>query len=98
MTKKRALEDIVRKVVLERFDDVETAEIRIDHGKDQDGDPVIYVKIVLEDADMEKIEAGRAVGMVRHFLPKMIKAGYEGFPIPSFIKRSELRKQTSEAA
>lgn len=98
MTNERTIETIVCGVIRERFGDVRIAKIDAKPGFDEDGDQVWYVKVVLENSDVNRIDARRASGVVRHLLPKMVEAGDNGFPILSFIAKSELGKHSPEAA
>lgn len=98
MTNERKIENIVRDVIQERFGDVRITDISAKPGFDEDGDQIWYVRVVLENADIRRIDSRKASGIVRHLLPKMAEVDDHGFPILSFVAKSELGKHPPEAA
>ena len=90
--------EIVRNVLRDQFDIVRVAKIAAEPGVDQDGDHIWYVKVVLDDTELKRVDARTASGMVRYLRSRMIEAGDEDFPIVSFIAKSEAGKLSPEAA
>lgn len=96
MVTHRSLPDIVRDVLDERFGDIRIDSVRVEHDVDADGDPIVRIRVVLED-DGIMLDPRRASGLVRHMRPRLAEEGVEGFPILSFVSRSDLGKARPEA-
>ena len=60
----------------------------IDEYGDDDGDVYLRILIVF-DGDQDLLDPAWTVGLIRRIRPKLIDAGVEEFPVPSFIKRNE---------
>lgn len=95
--KRSEIEQIIRSVLCEKFSDVEIESIEALPDVDEDGEKVIVVKVVF-DGNRKKLDAKKVSGVARSVLPKLEEAGESGFPIMSFIAKSELRKKSPEAA
>ena len=93
------IEEIVRSVLKSRFDDLEILSINVTPDFDEDGDKIIVVKVVF-DGERKTLNALETSGLVRRILPLMEKIGEigeTGFPILSFIAKSELGKTKPES-
>ena len=55
-----------------------------------DGDGETYLQIVIVfDGDQALLDPGWTSGLIRRIRPRLIEAGVEEFPSPSFITRAE---------
>ena len=91
------VKEIVESVLRSRFKDIDFSVIDIRPDVDEDGQRVLYVKIGF-DSKTKFLDAGETSGLLRRILPKMEETGEHGFPILSFIAKSELGKMSSDAA
>ena len=97
MDHEKELKRIVRSVLESRFEDIDIVSINITPDFDEDGDKIIIVKVVF-DSDMKKLDARETSGLLRRILPQIEDIGETGFPILSFIAKSELGKMSPESA
>ena len=85
--------DIVRETLVERFaDEFVFDPIRVIPAIDEygDGDGESYLRIMIVfDGDQEALDPRWTSGLIRRIRPKLIEAGVEEFPSPSFVKKSE---------
>jgi hypothetical protein len=95
--RKKNIRDIIRTLLESRFDDVEIVSVNVRPDLDTDGDPVLFITIVF-DGKKKQLDPRKTSGLVRRLLPKMKEAGEEGFPVFSFIAKSELGKIKPDAA
>lgn len=91
MAQEEQIRDIVLSVLRSRFRDIEIHSIDVTTDLDEDGDKVFVVKVVF-DGTGKTLDARETSGLVRRILPKMEEIGETGFPIMSFIAKSELGK------
>lgn len=85
------IENIVRSVLADRFDDVVIHSIDVKPDFDEDGDRILYVEVVF-DGVKRSLPAKTTSGLVRSLLPKMEAIGEDRFPVFSFIAKSEIGK------
>jgi len=95
MTAHHRVEDIVKGVLKEQFSDVTFESIEVNRDVDEDGDPILRIRIVF-DGRTEPLDPRRTSGLVRHMRPRMADQGIEDFPILSFIAKSDLRDTRPE--
>ena len=84
---------IVRETLMERFgDDLVFDPIKVipsvDEYGDGDGKPYLRIMVVF-DGDRERLDPRWTSGLIRRIRPKLIEAGVQQFPSPSFVKKSE---------
>ena len=84
---------IVRETLTERFADefiFDPISVipAVDEFGDGDGEPYLRIMIVF-DGDQEALDPHWTSGLIRRIRPKLIEAGVEEFPSPSFVKKSE---------
>lgn len=60
----------------------------IDEYGDGNGEPYLQIMIVF-DGDQKLLDPGWTSGLIRRIRPKLIEAGVEEFPSPSFITKAE---------
>lgn len=95
MTDTDTIRDIVRSILSERFENIDIVSINIDRDVDEDGAPILLVKVVF-DGKKKQLDAKKASGLVRRILPKLAEADERGFPVLSFIEKSDLGKLAPE--
>ena len=91
---KERVKTIVRETLAERFADDEFVfdPIRVVPLVDEfgDGDGKEYLRIIIVfDGDQKKLDPGWTSGLIRRLKPKLLAAGIEQFPSPSFVEKSE---------
>ena len=89
----RRAEAIVRETLEDRFKqelvfDPVLVVPAVDEFGDGDGSTYLRVLIIF-DGDQEQLDPGWTSGLIGHIEPKLVDAGIEEFPSPSFIERSE---------
>ena len=89
---------IVREILEERFEGIEILSINIEDDVDADGDRILKVKVVFEAHKRDTLDASRVSGLARKILPKLAEIHESGFPIFSFIAKTDLGKMSPEAA
>ena len=58
-----------------------------------DGDGEVYLRILIVfDGDQGLLDPAWTVGLIRRIRPRLIDAGVEEFPVPSFIKSNEWKR------
>ena len=85
--------EIVRETLTERFaDELVFDPIRVipavDEYGDGDGQPYLRIMIVF-DGDQKALDPRWTSGLIRRIRPKLLEAGVEEFPSPSFVEKSE---------
>jgi hypothetical protein len=91
MTENReALEEAVRSFIQSRFREaVSIKSIDLQDDTDQDGLPILQVRIVFESGSETLPPANEVAGLVRRLRPTLEEFRVEGFPILSFIAAGE---------
>jgi hypothetical protein len=97
MTATAKAETIVRATLKKQFPKIRVVRIGITEKTDDDGDPIIEIEVVYEEqgggfdpAELRKLP--------RLIMPELSKAKERGFPIFSFIEKSDLGKLSPAAA
>ncbi len=85
--------DIVRTTLVEHFADkfvFDPIKVipAIDEFGDGDGEEYLRIMIVF-DGDQKALDPRWTSGLIRRIRPKLIDAGVEEFPSPSFVEKSE---------
>lgn len=93
--KKLSAKEIIEKVLKDRLDNVE-ASVSVTPSLDEDGDRILLVTVVFE-GDSKRLDPRETSGLARRVLPKLREIEEKGFPIFSFVAKSELRKLNPEA-
>lgn len=94
MIETNELEKIIRSVLQDRFDGITIDSITVVPDRDEDGEPILHVKVVF-DGKNKTLDARRAASVVRHLRPKI--ANFEdAFPVISYIAKSEIAKSKTE--
>lgn len=72
--------------------------MQIEEGVDQDGDPIVNVKVIF-DGGRKRLDGRKVAGFVRHLRANLRDIGErsDAFPVMSFIAKSDWRKPTTEA-
>lgn len=97
MENQRSIKEIVDSILRERFEGVDIVSINVRPDKDDDGDDILVIDVVF-DGKAKSLDASKTSGLVRRMIPEIQESGVRGFPILSFIAKSELRKKRPEAA
>lgn len=93
----KKLRTIIQAVLNERFDDVAIDSINIMPDVDEDGDRILHVEVVF-DGKQKQLDASKTSTVLRHMLPKFAEIGERGFPVISYIAKSEIRKSKAATA
>ena len=91
------VEKWVAELVKERFRDAEIVSVEVAEDIDQDGDPVLKVRVIFE-TETGTLDAEETSSFLRYLRPKLSEHGLEQFPIMSFISNQELRGNSAEPA
>lgn len=95
-TPREAVEQVVRAVLQERFESIHIESIDVNVTTDEDGDEIYLVNVVF-DGDQKRLDSAMTTGLARRILPKIQEMGAFGFPILSFIAKSDLRTRKAAA-
>jgi hypothetical protein len=93
----REVRDIVRETLEKQFPKIKIARIDVAEHIDDDGDEILEINVIFEaeEKDFNPAELNELPRLIR---PKLAEAKEHGFPLFSFIAKSDLRKMGSEAA
>jgi len=91
------LQEFIRSVLKDRFPDARIAKVAIKSDIDRDGDDILRIIVVLEEAP-SRLDKKALVGFVRHLRSRLEEVDREEFPILSFVSRSEAKQLDLEAA
>ena len=85
--------EIVKATLVEHFADkfvFDPIEVipAVDEFGDGDGQPYLRIMIVF-DGDQKALDPRWTSSLIRRIRPKLIEAGVEEFPSPSFVEKSE---------
>lgn len=97
MGNKARIQGIVRAVLERTFEDIEISDISVRQSRDEDGDKILIINVVF-DGKAKRLDASKTSRLLRHIIPEIAQSGESGFPILSFIAKSELRKKNPAAA
>ena len=93
------IREIVGNAFTDRFRDIDIVTINVRPGFGHAGDPIVRVTVVYGGKVEQLLERGTLE--MREFVRKKVQSNPErdpGFPILSFIARSDLGKRNPEAA
>lgn len=93
----KKVEQAIKSVLEERFDDVTIESIKVEPDVDDDGDAILRVQVIF-DGTKKALDARKASGLLRYMRPEIEKFGENAFPIISFISKSDFRKKNPAAA
>ena len=79
---------VVRKILMEQFDDLHLVSVEVGEGYDAGGDPVLDILVVYEPGDRE-LDISKVVSFVRHLRPALSEIGEERFPMMSYVPADE---------
>ena len=88
---------IIRSVLESRFGDIEIHDIMIRAEEDDGGDRILFVKVILEGKP-RILDPKETIGMPRRLIPLIEDAGETGFPVMSYIAKSELESLKAGAS
>ena len=97
MVRMDKVEQILRSVLEQEFENVEILSINITPDLDEFGEKILIVKVVF-DGDRRALDARKTSGLARHILPKIGAIGEDAFPVFSFIAKSELGNVNPDCA
>lgn len=97
MSKASGIEKIVRSALRERFPKIHVVGVNIDDDTDEDGDAILRIRIIFESGDKD-FDPTKIPPLMRAIIPKLSAAHLPGFPILSFIAKSDLGKLKPETA
>lgn len=97
MLDQEKIKDLVGTVISERFDNMDIVAINVRPDFDDDGDDIITISVIF-DGNKRKLDPKKTSSVLRYLLPKIRAAGERGFPVMSFIAKSELGSVSPEAA
>ena len=91
------LRRVVRDVAADRFgaETIDAVAVRGDF--DNDGDPVLIIRIVVDTAKGH-LDPKELSSFIRHLRPKLDEVGEDRFPITSFVSKKEAAEAGAEAA
>ena len=91
----KKVQTIVRETLAERFSSDEFVFNPIvvvpmvdEYGSDASGETYLRIIIVF-DGDQKRLDSSWTSGFIRRIRPKLIEAGIEAFPSPSWVEKSE---------
>lgn len=87
----------VRSVLEDVFPKIEITSINVAEHFDDDGEKVIEIQVVF-DADDRDFDPRRLGELPRLIMPKLDKLKEDGFPLFSFVSKSDLGKKKTAAA
>jgi hypothetical protein len=93
---RQAIEKVVQEVASQRFPEGRIMSVRTARDTDFSGDPVLVIQIVI-DTGKAHIDTKRASGLTRHLRSKLAEVGEFGFPLLSFISKSDAGNLKAEA-
>ena len=87
----KSLENIVEKLLKERFPSAAIDCVVVTLDTDDDGDKILRITVVL-DAPSATLDRDNLVGFVRHLKPRLAEANVAEFPLLNFVSKNEARK------
>ncbi len=98
MLEERKIINIIKADLQKRFEDVEIVSINVVPEVDEDGDDVLFVSVVFDAKERKRLDPRKTSAMARSIVPQLMSAGEDAFPVFSFIRKSEWREKSPEAA
>ena len=80
--------EVVRKLLMEQFDDLHLVSVEVGEGYDAGGDPVLDIFVVY-DPERPDPDISKVVSFVRHLRPALSEIGEERFPVMSYVPADE---------
>lgn len=90
------IKKIVLKALSERFQGVKIVDVQIEAEDYIDGDRVLRISVVF-DSKNEQIDSSATASVLRDLIPKFNEVEETGFPLMSYISKSELGNRKAEA-
>jgi len=97
MARKPSISDRVKAALKRRFSGVDIVAVHVAPDVDQDGDRILRIEIVFDD-HRGLLDAGKTSTAVRYLRPVIEQAGESGFPVISFVAKSEIGAHDAAAA
>jgi len=97
LLKVRNVEQIVKTALRGRFPKIHVLSVNVSDDMDDDGDIVLQIKVVFEAANGD-LDPTEIPTFVREIMPLLSEAKQPGFPVVTFIAKSDLGKLKPEAA
>ena len=92
---RKVLEEFLR----ERFSDIEFDWVDVEPDMDEYGEEVLFVTVVLEDSDWDKLSVDRTIGLLPYVKKRLLsQAGTAAFPVISWSIKSEWEEPLDEPA
>lgn len=91
------IQQIVRETLEEKFPKLKIARIGVSEHTDDDGDAIIEIQVVFEGGEKD-FDPAQLRELPRLIMPKLEKMDERGFPLFSFISKSDFGKRKTEAA
>ena len=92
---KKTIKTIVRETLAERFssdefvfDPIVVVPTVDEYGSDASGETYLRIIIVF-NGDQKRLDSSWTSGFIRRVRPKLIEAGIEEFPSPSWVEKSD---------
>lgn len=80
----------VRDVVSRRLYPAIVTDVSVKTDFDHDGDPILHITIVFQ-ADGDKLQADKVLGLARHLREPLEKIGEDLFPVFTFMTPEEVQ-------
>jgi hypothetical protein len=91
------LERLIKGVLSERFPTSRIGNVIVKSDKDNDGDDVLRITVILEE-EPAKLDRDNLVSLVRYIKSKLEDVQRFEFPLMSFVSKTEAKKLKLEAA
>lgn len=96
------IRDIVTAVLAQRFPRMSVSSIVVDPDFDEDNDPIFMIKIIFDTSEVN-LDTKETTSLIRYIVDKINREDQEkgtktGFPILSFIAKSEMEKLNADSA
>lgn len=89
------IRELVSETLSERFEGVDIIDIEIEAEDYIDGERVLRISVVFDSKDAP-LDGRATAGVLRNLIPKMNEIGDAGFPLMSYISRSERKAHKAE--
>lgn len=97
MVDEQEIRQIIENIAKDRFAGAHIVSVAVKADVDEDGEDVLIVDVVF-DAKADQLDAQETSSLARRIIPEIEAIGGHGFPILSFIAKSELGNRNPEAA
>jgi len=96
MVAKKDVTALIEGVVREKFADAGIEIVRIEEGRDHEGDAIFNITVVFNNAG--PLDSHKTSGIARHVRHKLLAAQENAFPIFTFMSKSDAARLKPEAA